>query len=1178
MPSGFSAQHFARGAPINDSSPSLSTTYSSTKIEQKIASAGGGSTTFLALTDTPASFSAGQTLRVNGAGTALEYYTPAGGVTINDATVSAASVYSSNKIDTTYVQQSKVKNAASTTAGDVYDVRHVDAQLATKANTTHTHVIGDVTNLQTSLDAKVNTSQVKNAASTTAGDVYDVRHVDAQLATKANTSHTHVINDVTNLQTSLDAKLNTSNIQTLAEGDSTSEGDVYSCNSVFSKAQIGTSVTSQEITVNNTTALGRLNFGSNLTSGLYGTLQTYANSTRYSAMHHYATSGNCNIDWYLMKANGLTKSITIFPNGGEKVFEVLTGGIKAPIFQQRDSTTVIKIGRMDSASYGVPGIAIIPLINTVNSEIQMRGLRNTGILGDSYVYHQSGSTLTIQSRFATNRHSSTHANIEVSTYQNGAETKVLDIGASSSSAKTLTITGTTHSTGHVTTDETTFNANNQLVTKQFVDTSIANLVNSAPSTLDTLNELASALGNDANFSTTVTNSIATKLPLAGGQVTGHVTTTQSSFTANDQLVSKQYVDTRLPTDVDTPITYNIQNAVADQNYVFGINGAANAMALVEYPKVYTGVPASSRAVRVGYEGGDYGSGMVSIGYEALADGTGSAGQTNAVRSVAVGYQAGYQSQAANHGIYIGPYQGYQLSTSNQLRIGNSGVSPTTAGYDKAIIEGTMATTDAGQTLRLNADTIYLGSALPTSQPADNRLWLSNGNLSIGAVSAGGGSTYLSLTDTPATHSANALLYSTGTAIAHTTTEILIDGGGVEVNQLNARVNNTSNIGDNSHRFNVVHCLAVQSTSGKLILPTSSGSVGQVLSIASLNGSDMTLGFSTVSGGGSSSATQVDPLTFGQSGGANTTHNGVTQSPDQHRTGITIGDRRFKWFVDDSFFAKSSLSKELANGVLNGYLRVYGLSSNPVGPGNYAYTGTADNETVFEENVLEGGHITFTPNNGVHYKFRGIRLNADSYATDFTQMSPAGTGLYNSCVANGADCRLAAFGLKDGVWKWLGTVSLNNTNAPSNGTIANPKDDTSMAEDPLTPSTTMRSEQMDFGSVKAPAIGITGSGSSQEVNGSIGAIGMLNWGTSSVKWPGFQPTPLLGVRRGQGTVYSGTYLWKFTHNIDFYQSYRIQHVKSGLTTTVNSVQYQRFNDNRPGQNGMTEVEFWAGVGT
>jgi hypothetical protein len=47
-------------------------------------------------------------------------------------------------------------------------------------------------------------------------------------------------------------------------------------------------------------------------------------------------------------------------------------------------------------------------------------------------------------------------------------------------------------------------------TKSYVDTSINNLVNSAPDALNTLNELSAALGDDANFATTVTNSIATK--------------------------------------------------------------------------------------------------------------------------------------------------------------------------------------------------------------------------------------------------------------------------------------------------------------------------------------------------------------------------------------------------------------------------------------------------------------------------------------------------------------------------------------------------------------------------------------------------------------------------------------------------------------------------------------------
>jgi hypothetical protein len=50
-------------------------------------------------------------------------------------------------------------------------------------------------------------------------------------------------------------------------------------------------------------------------------------------------------------------------------------------------------------------------------------------------------------------------------------------------------------------------------TQSYVGTQISNLVDSSPEALNTLNELAAALGDDANFSTTVTNSIATKAPL-----------------------------------------------------------------------------------------------------------------------------------------------------------------------------------------------------------------------------------------------------------------------------------------------------------------------------------------------------------------------------------------------------------------------------------------------------------------------------------------------------------------------------------------------------------------------------------------------------------------------------------------------------------------------------------------
>lgn len=50
-------------------------------------------------------------------------------------------------------------------------------------------------------------------------------------------------------------------------------------------------------------------------------------------------------------------------------------------------------------------------------------------------------------------------------------------------------------------------------TQTYVGIQIANLVSSAPTTLDTLNELATALGNDANFSTTITTALGNKQPL-----------------------------------------------------------------------------------------------------------------------------------------------------------------------------------------------------------------------------------------------------------------------------------------------------------------------------------------------------------------------------------------------------------------------------------------------------------------------------------------------------------------------------------------------------------------------------------------------------------------------------------------------------------------------------------------
>lgn len=74
---------------------------------------------------------------------------------------------------------------------------------------------------------------------------------------------------------------------------------------------------------------------------------------------------------------------------------------------------------------------------------------------------------------------------------------------------------------------------NLLTAKGYTDTKIQALLNSAPSALDTLKELADALGDDANFAATITNLINTKF----SDLAGAGRTTQTVKSNADAIVS-----------------------------------------------------------------------------------------------------------------------------------------------------------------------------------------------------------------------------------------------------------------------------------------------------------------------------------------------------------------------------------------------------------------------------------------------------------------------------------------------------------------------------------------------------------------------------------------------------------------------------------------------------------------
>ena len=121
--------------------------------------------------------------------------------------------------------------------------------------------------------------------------------------------------------------------------------------------------------------------------------------------------------------------------------------------------------------------------------------------------------------------------------------------------------------------------NTQIATTAFVKAALAALVDSAPGTLDTLNELATALGNDPNFATTMTNLLALKAPLASPALTGTPTAPTVAQTVNNTQIAT---------------TAFVQAAIAALNTT--INTALNLKAPLASPAL-TGTPTAPTAAQ-----------------------------------------------------------------------------------------------------------------------------------------------------------------------------------------------------------------------------------------------------------------------------------------------------------------------------------------------------------------------------------------------------------------------------------------------------------------------------------------------------------------------------------------------------------------------------------------------------
>ena len=119
-------------------------------------------------------------------------------------------------------------------------------------------------------------------------------------------------------------------------------------------------------------------------------------------------------------------------------------------------------------------------------------------------------------------------NITVSGTVDGVDVAALNTSVSGLGISSGAIASATTATTQSASDNST-----KVATTAYVETAVSNLVDSSPSALNTLNELAAAINDDANFSTTMTNNLATKFALAGGgTITGDFTIASGTTNKN----------------------------------------------------------------------------------------------------------------------------------------------------------------------------------------------------------------------------------------------------------------------------------------------------------------------------------------------------------------------------------------------------------------------------------------------------------------------------------------------------------------------------------------------------------------------------------------------------------------------------------------------------------------------
>lgn len=324
----------------------------------------------------------------------------------------------------------------------------------------------------------------------------------------------------------------------------------------------------------------------------------------------------------------------------------------------------------------------------------------------------------------------------------------------SSSFNNVTINGTldmnSGSAGTITGLAAPSNASDA-ATKSYVDTSISNLIGTAPSTLDTLGEIADALNDDANIAATLTNSIATKVSKSGDSMTGALAmggnkiTGLGTPTATTDAATKSYVDTQR----DTRLA--LSGGTMTGNIVMGANIVSSTSTPVN----------NDDLTRKGYVDSILGSATSAAASAAAA----ATSATNAANSAtASANSATAADNSANDALGAETVAlGHALAAENALYtfksqyLGSAASNPTVDGNGNTLTSGDIYFNSGANELR-----VYNGSSWQQAAFSSVNLATSvTGTLPVG--NGGTGRTTFSALSIPVVNTANTIAQVTATA-------------------------------------------------------------------------------------------------------------------------------------------------------------------------------------------------------------------------------------------------------------------------------------------------------------------------------------------------------------------------------------------------------------------------------